>query len=280
MKRLLLKTSISFLGIVLFLALITLLPKAISKPDTCEVNNDDPQKGSIQTNNFYSSIFGSKSCAPKFINVKIPVAQKISGNVAQVNTPNPPEIVSIITFSNSSQSFYVKRIDETKSGLSVSKGDTCVAWKWSGDKGEQILNLSFQRNLQIYDPAVSKILFIISLPIELQKAGSNLSVERSVLEGSINSQAGEVVLTKLKDEKPNLSRLVVKQDTTPEAQNLQRWAKGSPISKELSNELISFMDRIAVYVDNPVHNIKNKSDKIESYTSLSKNNSCEIPNGL
>lgn len=254
--------------------------RSMLKPSSCETVAVAPKKASVQTNNFYNPVFGDKPCAPRKVILKVPVIQKLENRSTQLETTNSPEIITVLTVSNTSQSFYVRRIDESASGFNVSTGNTCVAWKWSGQSQNQTLSFSLERNLQIHDTTIKRVIFIISLPAEFRQTGTILSLRRSVLKGSGNSQSGEVIPIKLKDESPNLIKLLEQKYTYPSSSIEQRWASGASISKELSDELVGFTKRVGVYIDNPIEMIQDNSDNIESYEKLSEKYSCEIPKGL
>jgi hypothetical protein len=274
------------LSIIVLAALIfaPILLKLILKPQSCEATTTNPQKESLQNNNFYREIFGEKRCAPKRVILTVPIRQKLKTNSGQaqfskIQEANPPEIISILTISDSPQSFYVKRIDETESGFNV-KGNTCLAWKWLEQKQEETLSLSLARNLQIYDPSIKRIIFIISLPVELQKAETRLALKRSVLQEEGNSQAGEIIPIRLRKVTPNLVKVLKQKPTSSQSLKEQSWSSGAPILKDVSSEISTLTKRVGVYVDSPVKGLQDSSDSIESYEKLSQEATCEIPKSL
>jgi hypothetical protein len=269
------------LGILLpaIIGLITapLWLRFILKPGLCQVDSIGLRKASVQSNNMYSQVFRDRSCAPKRMVLKVPVIQKLPDLSAQLGkVVNSPEIATILTISNDSQSFHIRRVDQSGSSLNVSSGDTCVAWKWSEKGQEETLTLSLERNLQIHDPKIKKVIFIVSLPIEFKQAETILSVQRSVLEGSGNNRAGGIFQVNLRDISPNLFKALDLKDMMGK----RHWISSTSVSRDISEELVDLTKQIGVYVDFPVNEIKDKSDEILSYEKLSEEISCEIPRKL
>jgi hypothetical protein len=272
------KTLVFSIGIGSFVIALAILGPSLTRPKVCGLGSltTEARKDSVQsTKNIYGQILGDQDCAPNKLVVKLPVIQKDVNISKQLYKENSPDIATILTVSNQSRSLYVRRIDLTKTAFKVSSDDSCIGWKWKSDQGKQILSLTLERNLQIHDPNISKIYFLVVLPVEMKKANTSVSIQRSVLPDYGSNRAGDIFPIKLKDGNlKNLSDLINQATSNP---SQATWMSGKELSQDISKELSEQFNLSGVYIDKPVFNLKDKSDAILPYEKTSEKNSCELP---
>ncbi|MEH2149083.1 hypothetical protein [Nostoc sp.] len=137
----------------------------------CENVAQKAQKTSVQLNeSIYNKVFGNKSCSLRQLNLRLPVNSSTNNQDKNSNSQGyTPRITTFLTFSNKDENFSITRLDKKNGTWFYTEGDSCLAWKWSGNDKNQNLVLSMERNLQIRDTNIQSVVFIVSLPHEIKE---------------------------------------------------------------------------------------------------------------
>ncbi|MFB2967894.1 hypothetical protein ACE1CD_02880 [Aerosakkonema sp. BLCC-F183] len=168
MLDIIMKTISKILAIIAFFSVIFLGVKLRSHP--CEFQVTSGEAISVQSKKrIYNKIFNDRTCPPKKIFLSVPdnLKSETGKPITFKGNQSAPKITTIISVSNKSNRFFVGRIDQIAGQWVYTKYDTCLAWKWSIENEEQVLHLSFEKNLDIYSDELEKIIFIVSIPFEL-----------------------------------------------------------------------------------------------------------------
>lgn len=262
------------LGITVAFTLILALTSCISD---CEIQSKDAEKASVQSNNsMYSKIFGNKQCPPKKIVVRVPVNFKIeeAEKGSSSKQPYQPKITTLVTFSSEYQKFHVRRIDEDKNGVfSSSKKDTCLAWKWSKNNNQQALTLSMERNLQIRDPGIKSVIFLVVLPVEIKEAATKVILKRYAWD-----RDGAIHKFNLRKKYPVL-RNSLRQNEQQRAKASEAFVDGQKVSNQIAAELKKIVDQGGVHLDESFASLGD-TEGIQKYISNQESPACEIPDDL
>ncbi|KST65542.1 hypothetical protein [Mastigocoleus testarum] len=277
----LIKNISQYLVIITTIVLVNLI--ITSCQSKCEfAANQDAQKESVQLNDFiFSRVFGSNSCSPKKLFLRLPV----NVNVELLNKENllsgkeyTPKITSFVTFSSQPNTFTISRIDEFKNGFFYTKKDTCLAWKWLKIKGQNsVLTLSMERNLKIHDQNIKSVIFLISLPVEMRDARSDISIERYVWEKE-TSKVGRIEFFNFNQKYPILRNLFRQRDRG-RLQTVDAFSEGKSVDGKIIEEISEISDRGGLHVDREIEElIISKYEK--TYLDTADYPPCKIPEDL
>lgn len=265
-----------YLGTTATVTLILALTACSSIPD-CKVETKDAHKVSVQLNtSIYSKIFGNEKCSPKKLVVRVPVNFKIpeADQDSRNNKQYQPTITTLVTFSSEYQTFHVRRIDEYKSGgFYYSKKESCLAWKWSSDNSQQTLTLSRERNLQIRDPGIKSVIFLVVLPVEIKEAATKVILKRYVWE-----RYGDTYKFNFQKEYPILKK-TLRQKERQSIQASKDFVDGQKVSDQIAAELEKIVDKGGVHLDKNFDSLLDSEDR-EKYTPNKESPSCGIPEDL
>jgi hypothetical protein len=243
----------------------------------CEIQDKNSHKVSVQSNNsIYSKIFGSKRCSPPKIILRVPVNSKAENQGEKDSSsiqPYTPNIMTLVTFSREYKSFYVRRIDQYKDDFFYTKKDSCVAWKWSEDNEQQVLNLSMDRNLQIRDRDIKSVIFIISLPVEIKEAKTKIILKRYVLD-----RLGDKYKLNFKKIYPILKG-TLRQKERQNTKASDAFVDGRKVNNEIAKELAIISQKGGVHMDEDFESALD-SEQVEKYTPSAESPACEIPEDL
>lgn len=266
-----------YLGITVAFTLILALTSCTTSISDCDVQSKDAEKVSVQLNtSMYSKIFGNKQCSPKKIVVRVPVNFKIeeAEKGSSSKQQDKPKITTLVTFSTEYKTFHVRRIDEYKNGgFHYSKKDTCLAWKWSENNNQQTLTLSMERNLQILDPGIKGVIFLVVLPVEIKEAATKVIFKRYAWD-----RYGDIHKFNLKDEYPVLKNTLRKNEQQ-RAKASEAFVDGQKVSNQMAGELKKIVDQGGVHLDKSFASLGDSEDT-QKYVPNQKSPSCEIPDDL
>ncbi|MBH8567212.1 hypothetical protein I8748_34545 [Nostoc sp. CENA67] len=244
----------------------------------CEIKNQYPQKESVQLNDsIYNRVFGSKSCSPQKLVLRLPVNVNLKiekHNKLLTSSIYTPRITNFVIFSSNNSNFYITRVDEYANGFIYSNKDTCLAWKWSNDNKQQVLHLSMDRNIQIRDPNIKSVIFLISLPLEIKEAGVGITLERYV-RNTETSKVGLISNFKFNKEYPILKSLLRQKEKGRLNAN-DAFQEGKQVDRNVAGELSKISDINGVYLEHDLEPmIKEKYEK--TYLDTPDYPACEIP---
>lgn len=265
-----------YLGITTAVTLILALASCRSISD-CEVQSKDAEKASVQLNtSMYSKIFGNKQCSPQKIVMRVPVNFKIEkGEQNSLSKQQyQPKITTLVTFSSEYKTFHVRRIDEYKSGkFYYSQKDTCLAWKWSGNNNQQTLTLSMERNLQIRDPGIKSVVFLVVLPVEIKEAATTVILKRYAWD-----RYGAIHEFNLKNKYPVFFK-TLRQNEQQKAKASEAFVDGQKVSNQIAAELKKIVDKGGVHLDQSFASL-GYTDDTQKYIPNQESPACEIPDDL
>lgn len=265
-----------YLGITTVFTLILALTSCTSISD-CEVQSKDAEKVSVQLNtSMYSKIFGNKQCSPKKIVVRVPVNFKIEKEGKNILNKQQyqPKITTLVTFSSEYKKFHVRRIDEYENGdFHSSKKDTCLAWKWSRNNNQQTLTLSMERNLQIRDPGIKSVIFLVVLPVEIKEATTKVILKRYAWD-----RYGDIHKFNLKNEYPVLKN-TLRQNEQQRAKASEAFVDGQKVSSQMAAELKKIVDQGGVHLDKSLASLGD-TEGTQKYIPNQESPACEIPDDL
>lgn len=261
-----------YLGIIVTLILNSIgLQSCTPKITPCLIQTEEARSISVQSNEpIYNEIFGNQECAPQKLVLRVPVNSKpeIKDSNSLLDQRYTPNIITLLTFSHQAKSFYIRRIDNYKEGW-VYKKASCLAWKWSREDEQQVLNLSLERNLQIRDPKIKSVILIVSLPFEIKDAQPNVNLKVytwDLFEG--------IYYFKLKNY-PNLKEILRQKDRKT-LQASKAFRDGQTVKTEIQKELNQIDDIGGINLDNSFESILNE-EYLEKYTPSSEDTYCKIP---
>jgi hypothetical protein len=262
-----------YLGSTATVILTALMLQSCSKVELCQVKTDQAQTKSVQANHsIYNQVFGSQRCSPKKLLLRVPVNLISSTNPQQRSSSQKfPEITTMVTFSREYKTFYIRRIDRHLNDVFYySPKDSCLSWKWS--ENNQKLILSLERNLQINDPSLKSIIFIISLPVELKEAAGNIDLHLYTWD-----RGGEKYDFNLKTDYPILKDALREK----ERNKLQSrdFNENQKASQEISEEFNLLSDRPGLYLDRDIKELI-EATALEKYQLDLHFPSCKVPPDL
>jgi len=258
-----------YLGFFITISLISLALTSCESIRACEVQSEEAEKISVNSDNsIYSQVFGSQSCSPQKLVLRVPVNLKIESQ-DQNDLTSHPKIATFITFSRRYQQFYVRRIDEYKDGWFYTEKDSCLSWKWSKEDEQQVLNLSMERNLQIQKHGLKSIIFIVSLPVEIKEEQADIILKRYTWD-----KEGGIYKFDL-EEYPILKE-ILKQKEKQKSQDSDVFYPGGKTNDELTKELESIGKAGGLHIDEYVHSIL-ESEQVQKYTHSLNSDDCGIP---
>ncbi|WP_293044531.1 hypothetical protein [Moorena sp. SIO1F2] len=235
-----------YLGILVTLIFNSIgLHSCTTQISPCHIQTEEARSISVQSNEpIYNEIFGNQECSPQKLVLRIPVnsRQEIPDTNSLLNHRYTPKIVTLLTFSHQAKSFYIRRIDNHNDGW-VYKKASCLAWKWSREDEQQVLNLSLERNLQIRDPKIKSVIFIVSLPFEIKDAQPNVDLQVytwDLFEG--------IYYLKLKNY-PNLKEILRQKDRRS-IQASKAFRDGKTVKHEIQKELNQIDDIGGIHLNN------------------------------
>lgn len=248
-----------------------------NKIKTCEVQDEKAYSESVQaSNSVYSRVFGTQKCSPHKIILRIPVNFKIEDQKAASVTSQSyqPKVTTVVTFSREYKTFYIRRIDQDVNGaVYYSQKDSCLAWKWSRAGEQAILSLSLERNLQIRDPNIKNIIFIISLPVEIKEAESDIALKRYTWD-----RVGDIYNFDLKKEYSILKDALRSKEKL-KAEGSDAFVDGKKVNDEMAKELSILSIKGGVHLDEDIASMLD-TQFVENYIPGSESSSCEIPADL
>jgi hypothetical protein len=264
------------LGFGASIILATLALVSCSRMNACEVQTQDAQKESVQLNDFiYNRVFGSKSCSPQKLILRLPINLKIENqNKESRNQQYTTKITTLVTFASNYNNFYITRIDKSKKGFIYTNKDSCLAWKWSKDDKQKVLNLTMERNLQIRDPNLESVIFIVSLPIEIKEAGIDVTLERYTWD-SDTARVGAIHNFNLRKEYPEIKN-ILRQKERGSINTREGFSEGKKVSNEIAAELIKINDMGGVHLDRDLA-VLLKAKYEKTYHDSPDYPACEIP---
>ncbi|AOY79675.1 hypothetical protein BJP36_06800 [Moorena producens JHB] len=267
--------SHGYLGIIVTLILNSIaLQSCTTQISPCHIQTEEARSISVQSNEpIYNEIFGNQECSPQKLVLRIPVnsRQEITDTKSLLNQRYTPKIVTLLTFSHQAKSFYIRRIDNHNDGW-IYKKASCLAWKWSREDEQQVLNLSLDRNLQIRDPKIKSVIFIVSLPFEIKDAQTNVNLQVytwDIFEG--------IYYLKLKNY-PNLKEILIQKDRRS-SQASNAFRDGKTVKPEIQKELNQIDDIGGVNLDKYFESILD-GEYLKKYIPSSEDTYCEIPDDL
>ncbi|MBD2776798.1 hypothetical protein [Iningainema tapete] len=247
----------------------------------CEFTTQDAQKESVQLNDsLYSRIFGSKSCSPHKLVLRLPVNINLkTQRQDQVLTSKDftPKITTLVTFSSKYKIFDISRIDEYSNGFIYTNKDTCLAWKPSYDNKQQVLYLSMERNLQIRNPNIKSVIFLVSLPLEMKEAGVNITLERYVRDKD-TSKVGAINYFNFTRQYPILKNLL-RQKGKGSINTSEAFNEGKQVSNEVAREFLEISDTGGVLLERDLESMIEAKYK-KTYWDSPESPACEIPKDL
>ncbi|GEM_PF-3078686 len=172
------KSLSRILAIIVFFSLIFLGFKLRSH--SCELQTTSGEAISVQSKKrIYNKFFSERACSPQKIVLAVPDNLKTETGepITLKGNQSAPKITTIVTISNKSNRFFIGRIDRIAGQWFYTKYDSCLAWKWSIEDQKQVLNLSMEKNLDIYSPELEKIIFIVSIPFEVIEKNPKILVK-------------------------------------------------------------------------------------------------------
>ncbi|NMF64218.1 hypothetical protein DP113_07435 [Brasilonema octagenarum UFV-E1] len=249
----------------------------------CEFTTQDAQKESVQLNDsIYSRIFGSQSCSPHKLVLRLPVnvnikTEKQDKVLTSINYT--PKITTLVTFSSNYKIFDISRIDEYANGFIYTNKDTCLAWKPSNDnkQQEQVLYLSMERNLQIRNPNIKSVIFLVSLPLEMKEAGVNITLERYVRDKD-TSKVGAINYFNFSRQYPIL-KFLLRQKEKGRINASEAFHEGKQVSNEVAREFLEISDMGGVLLEHDLESMIEAKYK-KTYLDSPESPACEIPKDL
>lgn len=172
------KTLSRILAIIVFFSLILLGFKLRSH--SCELQVTSGEAISVQSKKrIYNKFFSDRACSPQKIVLAVPDNLKTETGkpITLKGNQEAPKITTIITISNKSHRFFIGRIDRIAGQWFYTKYDSCLAWKWSIEEEKQVLDLSLEKNLDIYSTDLEKIIFIVSIPFEVVEKNPEILIK-------------------------------------------------------------------------------------------------------
>lgn len=271
------KNLFRYLGIGATISLTLIIINSCTQKSACSLTQ---QLGnvSVQLNDsIYNQVFGNKSCSPHSLTLRLPVNSSSENTGRKSSTQKyTPKIISLVTFSNEYESFSIKRIDKYADGWTYSDKDACLAWKWKSSKQndkQQELILSMERNLQIRDPNIKSIIFIVSLPLEIKDSEANITLKRYTLN---ESRVGNTPTFKLRKDFPQLRELLREKEKRRFRASNESFNEGEKVSKEIAAELESINNQVGVYLEQNVNLLLDDNYK-ETYSEGSESDYCAMP---
>ncbi len=272
--------TLRYLGIGATIILPILVLTSCNKISTCEeVQIQKVQNISVQLSEpIYSRVFGSKSCSPRKLELRLPVNSPIENpDKKSTNQTYTPKITTLVTFSSKYENFSIIRLDQKANGWIYTESDSCLSWKWSQEDKGQNLILSMERNLQIRNPNIKSVIFILSLPLEIKEARElDLILKRYTWEKD-TSRVGDIYNFNRKDYPEILAILKERERGTRNDSNA--FGAGKPVSNEIAEELQNIGDKGGVYLIQEFASKKPRLDK-ESYHDSPESPACRIPDDL
>ncbi|WP_293073163.1 hypothetical protein [Moorena sp. SIO4A5] len=264
-----------YLGIIVTLILNSIgLQSCSPKITPCLIQTEEARSISVQSNEpIYSEIFGNQECSPQKLVLRVPVNSRpeIKDSNSLLDQRYTPNIITLLTFSHQAKSFYIRRIDNHNDRW-IYKKASCLAWKWSREDDQQVLNLSLERNLQIRDPKIKSVILIISLPFEIKDAQPNVNLQVytwDLFEG--------IYYFKPKNY-PNLKE-ILRQKDRKSIQSSNAFRDGKTVKNEIQQELNQIDDIGGIHLDKYFESILD-GEYLEKYTPSSEDTYCEIPDDL
>lgn len=261
-----------YLGIIVTLILNSIgLQSCTPQITPCPIQTEEARSISVQSNEpIYNEIFGNQECSPQKLVLRVPVNSRpeITDSQRLLNQRYTPKIVTLLTFSHQAKSFYIRRIDNHNDGW-VYKKASCLAWKWSREDDQQVLNLSLERNLQIRDPKLKSVIFIVSLPFEIKDAQPNVNLQVytwDLFEG--------LYYIKLKNY-PNLKEILRQKDRRS-SQAIHAFRNEQTVKNKIQQELNQIDDIGGIHLDKYFESILD-GEYLKKYTPSSEDKYCEIP---
>ncbi len=247
------------------------------KIDICEnVDFKTPYKTSVQINeNIYNKIFGNSSCSPGKIELRLPVNSSIE-NLTQKSKEDiyTPEISTFVTFSSQNDKFSIIRLDKKENDWIYTEGDSCLAWKWHESEKKQTLTLSMERNLQIRNPDIKSVLFIVVLPLEFKEAKPDLNLKFYTWDKT-TSKLGPTEIFQQKDY-PEIRELL-RQKQTGNSNDSNAFIHGRKVSKEIAEEMKNIANNGKIYLVKELVSMIDAEEK-KSYHYAPESPACDIPN--
>lgn len=253
----------------------------ISCQSKCEFTTQDAQKESVQLNDsIYNRIFGSKSCSPQKLILRLPVNVNLKTekqNKILNKTSYTPQITTLVTFSNKYKNFDISRLDEYGNGFFYTKKDTCIAWKWSNGNKQQVIYLSMERNLQIHNNNIKSVIFLVSLPLEMKEAGVDITLERYV-RNTDTSKVGLISYFNFNKQYPILKNLL-KQKEKGRININDAFQEGKQVQPNIKRELLEISKISGIHIERSLEKmIKEKYEK--TYLDTAESPACEISKDL
>lgn len=268
------------LGIKLTFILPILALTSCKDIPTCEGVAQKAQKTSAQLNeSIYNRVFGNKSCSPRQLNLRLPVnfPTDINPDKKSNNQSYTPIITTFVTFSSKDENFSITRLDKKNDNWFYTEGDTCLAWKWSGNDKNQSLILSMERNLQIRDSNIQSVIFIVSLPREIKEGGRvTVNLQRYTWDrvtsklgriNNFNKQYYPAILAILRDRERGIFS------------DNNAFTSGRQVSSDVATDLKDIGKEGGVYLVKELAAIKATEDKA-AYQYSPESPACEIPTDL
>lgn len=267
-----------YLGIGATISLTLMTIQSCSKINACEIQTQQPQNTSVQLNDpIYNQVFGNKSCSPNSLTIRLPVNSFAESTDKKLSIQKyTPKITTLVTSSSQYENFSIKRIEKYSDGWTYSNKDACLAWMWKQSKQndkQKDLILSMERNLQIRDPNIESIVFIVSLPLEIIENQVNITLKRYTLN---TSRIGKSHKFKLGKQFPELKDLLRQQEKGRFQANNELFNEGKKVSQKFAEELESINNQVGVYLEEDLDSLLNDNYK-ETYLNRSESPSCEIP---
>jgi hypothetical protein len=265
------------LGITMTIILPILSLASCHKIDICEnVDFKTPYKTSVQINeDIYNKVFGTSSCSPHQVELRLPVNSTISTSDKKSKEDiYTPEISTFVTFSNQNEKFSIIRLDKKENDWIYTEGDSCLAWKWHESEKKQTLTLSMERNLQIRNPDIKSVLFIVVLPLEFKESKPDLNLKFYTWDKTTSKLgAREIFQQKYYPE----IRKLLRQKERGNSNDSNAFIPGEKVSKEIAEEMKSIAENGKIYLVKELASMKDTGDK-QSYHYAPESPACDIPN--
>lgn len=261
---------------IIFMFFVPTLLKIIKGTNFCEVQevkNETPLSVSVQPNSsIYGSLLGNQNCLPHKIILRLPINAIIQNSKSSLkNEKHTPKVSTIVTFSHQPETFYVRRIDQLKDGLKFSDKDSCFAGKWSSEGDQVVFHASMERNLLISDPDITSIIFILSLPLEIKEAETQIFLEKYTWDRVGNENNFRI------REYQNIKSALRKNDKGKDNQT-DDFSSGEKVRVDLANELESLVRKGGLYIEKDVAElVENQGKPPIKYDRSQLPFNCAIP---
>ena len=205
--------------------------------------------------------------------MRVPENSNIQDDDQNALKQRVPKITTLVTYyhEESNKSFKVIRFDRASNKWQISKKESCFAWKWRKFEEKSELVISMERNLEIQDPNITDIVFLVSLPITAFKNDPEVVLQRYNFGSSIDQ-----TIFNVKDH-PSLQEHVGLSKTTANHVGTQ-FSPGIDLLPEISSELTKISSG-NIQFDKDIKGFIQDSKSI-GYQKSQDRSYCAIPSDL